>query len=57
MRNHDCCYNECPRPGVIFIGENGNPDSQWICIHHYDKWHVDRNRFLMDGLGCAMEEL
>ena len=57
MRNHDCCYNECPRPGVIFLGENGNPDTQWICAYHYDKWHSDRARFLANGLGCQMVEL
>ena len=57
MRNHDCCYNECPRPGVIFIPENGDPDSEWICDYHRDKWNADRARFLADGLVCEMKEL
>jgi hypothetical protein len=56
MRNHDCCYNECPRPGVIFIGEN-DLDTQWICVCHRDKWNSDRARFLADGLPCQMKEL
>jgi len=52
---HDCCYTNCDRPGTIHIGENGNPDTDWICAYHYDKWHADRARFIADGLPCAME--
>jgi hypothetical protein len=57
MAHHDCCYHECPRLGTIYIGENGNPDSDWICDYHRDKWNADRARFLADGLECQMEEL
>ena len=57
MRHHDCCYWKCPEPGTIYIGENGNPDTEWICAYHYDKWHADRACFLADGLPCQMEEL
>ena len=52
-----CCYNKCDRPGTIHIGENGNPDSEWICAYHRDKWNADRARFLADGLGCQMQGL
>lgn len=55
--NHDCCYRRCARPGSIFIGETGDPDSQWVCDFHSHKWHVDRARFLADGIGCEMKEL
>ena len=54
---HICCYHKCENPGTIYIGENGNPHSQWICVHHLDKWHADHARFLAEGLGCEMEEL
>ena len=57
MKHHNCCYYECDRPGVIFVGENGNPDTEWICAYHRDKWNGDRARFLADGLGCQMQEL
>jgi hypothetical protein len=57
MTYHDCCYANCERPGTIHIGENGNPNTEWICVYHYDKWHADRARFLADGLPCNMEEL
>lgn len=56
MEHHNCCY-KCDRPGTIYIGENGNPDTEWICRSHRDKWNVDRSRFLADGLSCQMEEL
>ena len=57
MTPHECCYANCPRPGVVFIGRNGNPESEWICDYHRDKWDADRDRFTADGLPCAMEEL
>jgi hypothetical protein len=57
MKHHDCCYYKCVRPGTIFIGANGNPDTDWICAYHYDKWHADRARFIADGFPCEMEEL
>lgn len=57
MRHHDCCHFNCTRPDTIYIGANGNPDTEWMCTYHYDKWHADRARVLADGLGCAMEEL
>lgn len=53
----DCCYINCPRPGTILIGENGNPDREWICRYHRDKWHAQRARFIADGLPCAMETM
>lgn len=52
-----CCYHKCENPGTIYIGETGNPHSQWICVPHYDRWYADRARFLSDGLGCQMEEI
>ena len=57
MKQDDCCYYKCDRPGVIFVGENGNPDTQWICRFHRDRWNADRDRFISDGLPCAMELL
>jgi hypothetical protein len=58
---HDCCYvndaPSCERPGTIYIGENGNPDTDWICAHHFDQWHADRARFIAEGVSCEMEEL
>lgn len=57
MKHHDCCYYKCDRPGTIPIGENGNPDTEWICAYHRDKWNADRVRFLADGLLCEMKEL
>jgi len=57
MTDHHCCYYNCPRLGVVFIGKNGNPDTQWICAYHFDKWHADRTRCITDGLPCEMEEL
>jgi hypothetical protein len=57
MKDHTCCYENCPRPGVTFIGANGSPDSEWICDYHRHKWNTDRDRFLAEGLPCAMEEL
>jgi hypothetical protein len=57
MTPRECCYANCPRPGTIHIGENGNPDTQWICRFHRDGWNADRARFIADGLLCEMEEL
>jgi hypothetical protein len=54
---HHTCYYECDRPGVIFVGENGNPDTEGICAYHRDKWNGDRARFLAEALPCQMEEL
>jgi hypothetical protein len=57
MKDRDCCYINCPEPGTIHIGENGNPRTHWICFCHYDKWNADRARFNSDGGRCEMEEL
>lgn len=57
MTHPTCCYTNCWRPGTILIGENGNPDTRWICRFHRDKWNADRARFLSQELPCAMEEL
>jgi hypothetical protein len=57
MTHHDCCYYECDRPGTGYIGENGNPDTEWICAYHRDKWYADRTHFLAQGLPCQMQEL
>jgi hypothetical protein len=54
---HLCCYADCDRPGTIYIGENGNPDTEWICEYHRSKWHANRARFLADGGGCEMQRL
>jgi hypothetical protein len=57
MEHYDCCYNKCDRPGTIYIGENGNADTEWICDYHSDKWNRLRSRFLADGFPCQMQEL
>jgi hypothetical protein len=57
MKDHPCCYYQCHRPGTVFIGMSGNPDTHWICFFHFDLWHADRARFLADGIPCEMEEL
>jgi len=57
MKDHPCCYIDCPEPGAIHIGVNGNPDTHWICFYHFDLWHAQRDRFRADGLPCEMEEL
>jgi hypothetical protein len=56
IKDHNCCYDNCPEPGTIHIGVNGG-DSHWICFRHYYKWNADRARFLADGSGCEMQEL
>jgi hypothetical protein len=56
MRDHNCCYYNCPEPGTIHIGANSG-DSRWICWRHLDRWNQTRARFLADGDGCEMEEL
>jgi len=56
MKEFECCYYQCSEEGRIHIGENGG-SSHWICFCHYDKWNVDRARFLADGGGCRMEKL
>lgn len=56
MKDHNCCYYNCPEPGTIHIGPNGG-DSHWICFRHLDRWNQNRARFLADGGGCEMEEL
>lgn len=56
MKDHNCCYDNCPEPGTIRIGVNGG-DSHWICFRHLEQWNANRARFLADGGGCAMEEL
>ena len=57
MNGHPCCYFDCPEPGTIHIGVNGNPSSHWLCFYHFNLWHAHRARFLADGDGCEMEEL
>ena len=57
MTTHACCYANCPEPGTIHIGMNGNPDTNWICFRHLDRWNQNRARFLADGEGCEMEGL
>lgn len=57
MTHHNCSYWKCPRPGTILIGENGDPDSEWICVYHRDKWNADCARFLADGFPCQMKKL
>lgn len=56
MKNHDCCYYQCPEEGVVHVGINGG-DSHWICWRHLNRWNQARTRFLADGGGCAMQEL
>jgi hypothetical protein len=56
MKDFDCCYYRCARPGVLHIGFNGG-DSHWICFYHLNKWNADRARFLADGGGCKMQRL
>jgi hypothetical protein len=56
MKDHDCCYYECPEPGTLHIGSNGG-DSHWICLNHLNKWNADRARLFADGGGCEMQEL
>lgn len=53
---HDCCYYKSDRPGTIHI-KNANPDNEWICDYHRDKWNAHRDRFLADGLPCEMRHL
>jgi hypothetical protein len=40
MPHYDCCYANCDRPGTIYIGENGNPDTQWICRCGCLRFHI-----------------
>jgi len=56
MKDHNCCYNNCPEEGVVHVGINGG-DSHWICCLHLDHWNADRARFLADGGGCEMRKL
>jgi hypothetical protein len=56
LKEHNCCYCNCPEPGTIHIGPNGG-DSHWICFRHLDRWNQNRARFLADGGRCEMEEL
>jgi hypothetical protein len=30
MKEHPCCYYQCPEEGTIHSGENGNPGTEWI---------------------------
>lgn len=57
MKQRQCCYYKCERLGTIFIGANGNPDTDWICAFHQSKWNADRARFLLQGLPCEMKKL
>jgi len=54
---HHCCYHKCDRPGTIYIGANGNPDTDWICSFHQSRWNADRSRFIANGLPCQMKKL
>lgn len=56
MKDHNCCYYNCPEPRTIHIGPTGG-DSHWICFRHLERWNQNRARFLADGGGCEMEEL
>lgn len=56
MKDHDCCYANCPEPGVVHVGETGG-DSHWICHRHLDRWNQTRAGFVAAGVPCAMEEL
>jgi hypothetical protein len=56
MKDFDCCYDNCPEPGTIQIGVNGD-DSHWICFRHLEKWNADHDRFPADGGGCEMQRL
>jgi hypothetical protein len=57
MKHHNCCYINCSRPGTIYIGENGNPDTEWICEYHRNRWNGLRARFLSEGIPCQMQAL
>ena len=57
MKEHPCCYADCPNEGVVHVGMNGNPDTHWICQHHLERWNRMRVQFLAAGLPCEMEEL
>jgi hypothetical protein len=56
MKEHDCCYYQCPEPGTIHIGANGG-DSHWICLRHLERWSETRARFLADDGRCETREL
>lgn len=56
MKNHDCCYYQCPQEGVVHVGINGG-DSHWICWRHLNRWNQTRARLISDGGGCAMQQL
>jgi hypothetical protein len=56
IKEHTCCYPDCPDEGVFHVGENFG-GSLWICFRHLDRWNQTRARFLSDGGGCAMKEL
>ena len=57
MEHHDCCYDKSDRPGASFIGENdGNPDTEWVCEYHRDKWNANRALFIAEGLPCQMKK-
>ena len=56
IRDHNCCYYNCPEAGTIHIGVNGG-DSHWICWRHLNRWNQARARFLADSGGCAMQRL
>jgi len=56
MKDHACCYDQCPEEGTVHIGPNGG-DSDWICFRHLERWNQTRARFLADGDGCEMEQL
>lgn len=56
MKEHNCCYYNCPELGLVHIGTNGG-DSHWICCLHLDHWNANRARFLADGGRCEMEQL
>lgn len=56
LKDHNCCYYNCPEEGTVHIGPNGG-DSHWICFRHLERWNQNRACFLADGGGCEMQEL
>jgi hypothetical protein len=56
LKEHACCYADCPEAATIHIGPNGG-DSHWICFRHLERWNQTRARFLRDGRQCEMQRL
>jgi hypothetical protein len=34
--SHACCFHDCKEPGIVWVGENGNPNTKWSCVKHYE---------------------